>query len=103
MGLESVWPTWSKERGLVFLAGFTAMQSYAAGKHDCQVEIPHAPPSFAGFEVPDAFAALPKKLPQLRVQGWSTLPAGDAASFALASNVFKSGRGAQQRTERNGP
>lgn len=89
MGFESVWPTWSNERGLGFLTGFTAMQSYAAGKHDCQVEVPHAPPSFASFEVPEAFAALAKKMPQLRVQGWSTLPRADDASFALAAAAFK--------------
>ncbi|HVR20268.1 MAG TPA: hypothetical protein VMS65_11245 [Polyangiaceae bacterium] len=96
MGFESVWPTWSKVRGLGFLTGYTAMQSYAAGKHDCQVELQHAPPSFAGFKVPEAFAVLPKKLPQLRVQGWSTLPAGDAASVALTSKVFTPGRGARR-------
>jgi hypothetical protein len=96
MSFESVWPTWSKKRGLGFLAGYTAMQSYAAGKHDCQVELQHAPPSFEGFKVPEAFAALPKKLPQLRVQGWSTLPAGDAASVALTSKVFTPGRGARR-------
>lgn len=96
MGFESVWPTWSKKRGLGFLVGFTAMQSYAAGKHDCQVEVSSAPPSFAGFRVPDAFAALPKKLPQLGVQGWSILPAGDEESFARAAAAFKL---AQRRTQ----